>query len=151
MDSSAPSEIDVRALSGRLRDRFLDQRGLVMVDVVRAFLEISLLPCEQKLWSLAFAFDEDEGHVAHLEARFANHGFVTGKDLDHLQGYDVEVLLPKFIAACAKAEEDRAIACVERELDPTSLGARFLHALSNLGAYRTIEVALVRSATVYLL
>ncbi|MCL2725250.1 MAG: hypothetical protein FWD69_12530 [Polyangiaceae bacterium] len=151
MDGIASPEFDVKTLFERLRGRLMELHPLVVTDVVRVFLEISLLPCEKRLWSLAFAFDEDEGRVAHLEARFASRGVVTDKDLDHLQGYDVEVLLPKFIMAIAPTNEDDAVVHrAESEPLPGSLVAKFVDALSDLGAYRTIEMIEAHSATVYL-
>ncbi len=38
--------------------------------VMRVFLEVSSLASKQGLWSLEFVFDEDDGRVARIEARF---------------------------------------------------------------------------------
>ncbi len=142
---------DVDALHRRLRERLAELRPLVVADVMRVFLEVSSLPCEQPLWSFEFAFDEDDSRIARLEARFANYKRAIPSPED-LHGYDVEVLLPKVLPARAPADGVRAAKnAPENATSEGSLAARFVLALAELGAYRTIELLEVQSAEVYLI
>jgi hypothetical protein len=142
---------DVEALYVRLGERIAEIRPLVVTDVMRVFLEVSLLPCEQMLWSFEFAFDEYDGRIARVEARFADHG-APPPDGEELPGYEVEVLLPKVIPARAPADGVRAAKhTMENTAAHGSLVARFIRALAELGAYRTIETLEARAAEVHLL
>ncbi|HVH43003.1 MAG TPA: hypothetical protein VM925_11690 [Labilithrix sp.] len=146
-----PPRYDVEALHARLRGRIAELRPLVVADVMRAFLEISSLPCEQMLWSFEFAFDEDDGRIARIEARFTDHDAPTPCDED-LRGYEVELFLPKVIPAHAPADGVRAAKRTpENAAAHGSLVARFIQALADLGAYRTIETLEARAAEVHLL
>ncbi|MBX3198920.1 MAG: hypothetical protein KF894_12375 [Labilithrix sp.] len=143
-----PSRLEVEALHERLCQRIAELRSLVVGDVMRVFLEVSSLPCAQALWSFEFAFDEDDGRIARIEARFAEHGAPAGAGED-LRGYEVHVLLPRLIPAYAPSDGVRAATPLGAPAG--SLVERFVRALADLGAYRAIEALEARSADVYLL
>jgi len=152
MSRVPPVRLQVEALHVRLCERIAELHSLVVADVVRVFLEVSSLPCEQMLWSLEFVFDEDDDRIARLEARFARRGALPASGED-LRGYEVHVLLPKVIPAHAPAD-GIARAATDAPVNasaPDTLVARFVRALDDLGAYRTIETLEARSAEVYLL
>lgn len=149
MAQVSAARFDVEALHAVLREKIVALRPLVVTDVMRVFLEVSSFPCEQMLWSFAFAFDEDDGRLARLEARFAEHG-VTNPSEEELGGYDVLLLLPNVIPA-RTASDGTATRWREDALAPGGLVARFVHAFAELGAYRTIEMVEARSAEVHLL
>lgn len=153
MGRAPPQRSDVEGLREQLCDALAELHPLVVADVLRAFLEVSARPCEQMLWSLEFAFDEDDSRVARLEARFVDRPVVSPSD-DELYGYDVLLLLPRVIPARpsegalrteggepARAHEDRT---------PRSLVARFLRALADLGAYDVIARLEARAVEVQL-
>ncbi len=142
---------DVEALHVRLRERIAALRPLLVADVMRVFLEVSSLPCKQRLWSFEFAFDEYDGRLARLEARFAECG-ATNVSEDDLGGYEVQLLLPNVIPAYVPPDGIRA-AMDRPENTPArgSLVERFVHAFADLGPYRTIEMLEARSANVYVL
>lgn len=151
MDAVPPPRLDVNALHARLCERIAELHPLVVADVTRVFLEVSSLACEQMLWSLEFAFDDDDGCIARLEARFAKHGEPSRSGEAH-DGYEVHVLLPRIIPANAPAEDVRARTHGPADAPASgSLAARFVRALAALGAYRTIERLEGRSVEVYLL
>ncbi len=151
MDRVPAQRFDVEALHVRLCERIAELHPLIVADVMRVFLEVSSLPCELMLWSFEFAFDEDDGRIARLEARFAKRG-APPRSTDDLPGYEVQVLLPKVIPAHPPADGVRAATSApENAPAPGSLVARFVQALADLGAYRTIETLEARSAEVYLL
>ena len=141
---------DVEALHVRLCERIAERRPLVVADAVRVFVEISSLPCEQVLWSLEFAFDEDDGRIARVEARFADRG-ATAPSEEDARGYEMHLLLPKLIPARAPDGVRPASSATEEAAAHGSLVARFTRALADLGAYRTIELLEACSAEVYLL
>lgn len=149
-------QFGVRALHAHLEARLAELRPLVVGDVMRAVLDVSSLPCEQMLWSLEFAFDEDDGRLARIEVEFRDHGAPLFLDAPR-RGYEVDLLLPKLIpkdAEAARASEHReGVRASEHapELDRDSLVARFERALADLGAYRTIERLEALSAVAYLL
>src|SRR5690349_21019768 len=95
--------VDVAALHERLREKLAELHPIVVADVMRVFLEVSSLPCKQMLWSIEFAFDEDDGRIAHIEARFTSQPAKAVSD-EHLPGYEVEVLLPNVIPAHPPAD-----------------------------------------------
>lgn len=146
-----PARLDIEALHVRLCQRIADLHPPFVADVMRAFLEVSSLPCDQRLWSLEFAFDEDDGRVAHIEARFVDRSarapFVEG-----LRGYEVQLLLPRVIPTRAPADGEPMAehGLVMASTDGT-LVSRFVRALADLGAYRTIEPLEARSVEVLLL
>jgi hypothetical protein len=144
-----PARLDVGALHVRLCERLGALQPRSVADVMRVFLEVSSLACEEKLWSLEFAFDEDDGRVARIEARF-----VDRDARDPLEGpprgYEVHVLLPKLIPPRMPADGDDEQGVAVAVADG-SLVARFLRALADLGAYRTIEPLEAVAADAYLL
>ena len=151
MDGAPLPTFDVETLHARLRERLGELRPLTVVEILRVFLEVSSLPCASRLWSLAFAFDEDDGRIARLEARYARHD-AQGDDLDDLRGIEVQVLLPKFIPRYDGNDEGAVLQQgPDRDLAPGSLVLRFLAALADLGAYRAIEAIEAREATPFLL
>jgi hypothetical protein len=151
MDSAPPQRFDVEALYVRLCERIAELHPLVVANVLRVFLEVSSLPCERMLWSFEFAFDEDDGRIARLEARFAKHG-ASSPSVDELNGYEVQVLLPKVIPARAPVDGvGAATQLPEKASARGSLAARFVRALADLGAYRTIEMLEACSVDVDLL
>lgn len=151
MARAAPLRHDVEALHARLREKVAELHPLVVTDVLRVFLAVSVLPCKQMLWSLEFAFDEDDGRIAHVEARFADRGRPPRPD-EILKGYEVELLLPMLIPARTGGGEARGAAVAPASAAaPGSLVARFLRALDDLGAYRTIESLHARAVDVHLL
>ncbi len=141
---------DVEALHVRLCERLAELHPRFVADVMRVFLEVSSLACEQRLWSLEFAFDEDDGRVARLEARFVDLG-CPEPSYAPPRGYEVQVLLPKLFPARSASEEEASDEGVAVAAADGSLVARFVRALSDLGAYRTIEPLEAVSADAYLL
>jgi hypothetical protein len=151
MDRAPALRLNVEALHTRLRERIAKLHPLVVTDVMRVFLDVSSLPCERMLWSLEFAFDEDDGRIARIEARFAKR-FAPIPSVDELEGYEVQLLLPNVIPARAPSDGARATTpAPEKAPAPGSLAARFVRELADLGAYHTIEMLEARSAEVYLL
>ena len=147
MDEVPLQELDVEALHALLGARLAMRQPLVVKDVVRAFLEVSSLPCDKMLCSLEFAFDEDEDRIARLEARFVD-GNTPVRSADELGGYEVQILLPRFIPARA-AGEGAAASTSDEVQSEGNLVARFVRALADLGAYRTIEALETRAITIY--
>lgn len=153
MNAPSLAELDVAALHERLRERLAELSAPVVSDVLRVFLEVSQLPCTGRLWSLEFAFDEDEGRIARLEARFAKRD-LSDENLDDLPRYEVQILLPKFLPPYDQGQGGTAItgapdAETETDTAPGGLVQRFLAALADMGAFRVIEGLEVRSANVY--
>ena len=146
-----PKRFDVDALHVRLCERIAELHPLLVADVVRVFLEVSSLPCEQMPWSLEFAFDEDDSRIARVEARFAPDPARALAAPEELPGYEVHVLLPKVFPSRAPADNLRAASYAPATAARDSLVARFTQALAELGAYRTIETLEALSAEVYLL
>ncbi|AKU97790.1 hypothetical protein AKJ09_04454 [Labilithrix luteola] len=153
MDGGPLPTFDVAALHARLRERIAEVQPPVVADLMRVFLEVSVLPCELRLWSLEFAFDEDDGRIARMEARFAKPDAAHRDldELDDLRGYEVQILLPKIIPNRAPAEDVATTTDAEESAPtPRTLVTRFLRALADLGSYRSIETVEARSATVLL-
>ncbi len=146
----APPFLEVKALHERLAERVGTLRPLIVGDVLRVFLEVSSLPCEQTLWSLEFAFDEDDSRVARFEARFARRGDPI-RPSDEQEGYEVSVHLPRVFPARMPAAEGHAKLQAPAEAAAGTLVSRFVRALEELGAYRTLERLEVGSADVDLL
>lgn len=153
MDGGSLPTFDVEALHARLRERIAEVQPPIVSELMRVFLEISVLPCVLRLWSLEFAFDEDDGRIARMEARFAKQDAAHRDldELDDLRGYEVQILLPKIIPP-RPASEDAATTTDGDETPPTpsALVARFQRALVDLGSYRSVETIEARSATVLL-
>lgn len=148
MDGVPHAPFVVSSLQDCLRDRLAVTDPLTVTRVMRAFLEVAVLPCDRKLWSLEFGFDEDDSRVARLEARYAPR-HVGDPQPDDLLGYEVHVLLPRILPP--RPAEDIGPMSEVASGAPTAekLVARFLVALGDLGSYRTIERLVARSVTVY--
>lgn len=134
MDEQPPR--DLEALHALLSERLAALSSRRVAAIVRAVLEVSSLPCVEALWSIEFAFDEDDGRVARVEVRFAE-GAAEDPFGGLLRGYAVHVLLPRVLPPRAPGEgaEPGLAMTVERG----SLVARFVRELDELGAYRAIE------------
>lgn len=135
-----PAHSTVNALRARLEQRIAGLHRPIVADVMRVFVEVSLLDCELALWSLEFAFDEDEGRVARFEAQFAEWD-ARDPSTAAIAGYELQVVLPRVIPVRRPVDGIRA---AQRALELAgrrhgNLVARFVRALSDLGAYRTIE------------
>lgn len=149
MDGVPIALFDIQALQTCLRERLAVAGPRTVTDVLRAFLDVSALPTDRRLWSLEFAFDEDDGRTARLVATFSPRDNLAPEPED-LLGYEVHVLLPKFIAP-RPAEEIGATLDAADGGSATAEGlvVRFLKALVDLGAYRTIERLEVRNVDVF--
>lgn len=135
-----PVRPNVETLHAHLCERLAELRPLVVSEVMRTFLEVSTLDCELQLWSLAFAFDEDDGRVAHIEAQFADWNARAPSE-DGLRGYEIQVLLPRVLrtgaAPVVDATTEPALSLTGE--DRKTLSSRFVRALADLGSYRSIE------------
>ena len=146
--SRSPSrEDEVADLHAHLAERLGALRSLVVHDVVRTFEEVASLPCRRLLWSLEFAFDEDTGRTARLEARFAPRAATNPREED-LDGLAVHVLLPRVLPP--QASHDLLLASAENESPPGALVIRFRRSLAELGAYLTIETLEAREVELHL-
>jgi len=161
------SRPSIETLHARLCERLAELHPPIVGEVMRHFLEVSSLECELMLWSLEFAFDEDDARVARIEARF------VGRDdpnpfREDLPGYAVHVGLPRLIPSLPRAEREGTSSDAAGEprpvepaahagpafatgADDRTLVARFLRVLADMGAYRTIEPLAARAADVHLL
>ena len=148
MDGVPHAIFDVAALQDCLRDRLASTDPLTVTAVLRAFLEVSALPCDRRLWSLEFGFDEDDSRIARFCAMFSERQ-VTAPQADDLIGFEVHVLLPRLLPNRAAEALGTALEGTAGAPTVESLVARFLVALAELGAYRTIELLTARSATIY--
>jgi hypothetical protein len=140
--------LEVETLHARLSARLAKLSPLVVADVMRAFLEVSSLHGAQRLVWLEFAFDEDDGRIARIEARFARQNAIDPFDGPPL-GYVVELSLPRLIPPRAAADDAQRVLAFP--MGEGSLVARFTRALADLGAYRTIESLVALEAETYLL
>lgn len=148
---AVPAHLHVEALCTRLREQIAELRPMVVGDVMRAFLEVSSHAVAKGLWSLEFAFDEDDGRVAVVEARFGN-GLVAARTGVRLRGYEVRLLLPKTLPKYTPDTGSKASEhLLATRTDPDDLVARFVRSLSSLGAYRLIEPLELESVEVELL
>ena len=138
----------VDALQAHLSKRIAELRPLVVADITRAILAVSTFPCERSLYSLEFAFDEDDGRAAHFEVQFADWD-AKNPAADGLSGYEVFVYLPRVLTP-PPGSANRAAAAAPSPGD-ADLPARFVRYLADLGAYKTIEPLEAVSADVYLL
>lgn len=150
MRQVSPPRLKVEALEVRLREAIAGLPRLVVTDVMRAFLEISALPCEDMLWSFEFAFDEDDGRLARIEARFADPG-ATNPSEEELAGYEVHLVLPHVIPPRPADPANARASTYWPEGPSVTLVERFVRAFMELGAYRSIELIEVRSAEVHAL
>lgn len=106
--------------------------------VMRVFLEVSSLPCDRHLWSLEFAFDEDDGRIARLVACFVDRRLSARTD-DTLHGYEVELLLPRVLPPRPTSAGVEMAGTSGGDVASDALVPRFERALGVLGAYRSIE------------
>lgn len=150
MDGGLHALCDVDELHARLRAQLAATDLLTVADVRRAFLEVSSLPCDKRLWSLEFGFDEDDGRIARLAATFAER-HVAAPTANDLVGYEVHVLLPRILTPGSPQDASALLAGGAGFGTAEGLVARFLRALADLGAYRSIERLLVRSVDVFAL
>jgi hypothetical protein len=135
------TRMDPGGLFTQLREELAVLERRTVAEVLRVFLEVSSRPCAARLQSLAFAFDDDSGRVAHLEARF------DGPDPDALPGIEVDLTLPRLLPR-GSGRIDSAMAAAYA-LTSTSLVARFERAIADLGAYRSIENVELVAVDVY--
>jgi hypothetical protein len=146
-----PARLDVEGLHLRLRERLAELQRPVVADVMRVFLEVASLGREHGLWSLEFAFDEDDGQVARIEARFCDPR-VEDPVAGTLRGYEVTLVMPRVIPLLAPADRKKAAEHVlVMAAGHGSLVSRFVGALTDLGAYRGVEPVEVLSAEAHLL
>lgn len=148
MDCAPPALLELEALEACLRERLAAPGPLTVTDVLRAFLHVLTLPCVRRLWSLEFAFDEHDGRVARLAATFAARD-VRAPRPDELLGYEVHLLLPMILSLPATEDAGAVLDVTGDASTAEGLVASFLRALADLGAYRSIERLVVRSAEVF--
>jgi len=150
-DFPASERVELQALYVQLRERIAALRPLVVAEVTRVLLEVSSLPCHQRLWSLEFAFDEDDGRIARFEATYVQ-GDAPSPTSDDLDGFEIRVLLPKILPPPVRAKDGVAVVRVPDGAHADgSLAARFVQELSEFGAYLRIETLEGVSADVLLL
>jgi hypothetical protein len=146
-----PARLDVEALHQRLCERLAGLHRPVVAEAMRVFLEVSSLASEDGLWSLEFTFDEDDGRVARIEARFWDPGIPTPAD-GALPGYELQLGIPQRIPLLTPADRKKAAEHVlVMATTEGGLVSRFVHALTDLGAYRWVEPVEVLSAEAHLL
>ena len=145
------ARVDVEALYEALREELAELDPRVPAAVMRVFLEVSSRPCEERLWSLQFAFDEHDGRVARLEARFLDRRAAGPTDDDSLHGYEVDMTLPKILPSRAPSGSMQRQMESAHAVTSAALVASFERALVELGAYRTIEDVPLVSVDAYLL
>ena len=68
---------------------------------------MSALAREHGLWSLEFAFDEDDGRIARIEARFWDPRIATPAD-GALPGYELQLVIPARIPLLTPADRKKA-------------------------------------------
>jgi hypothetical protein len=144
-----PARLQVDAMHARLRAELAALVQPRVRDVMQAFLDVAGLASAKGLWSLEFAFDEDDSRVARLEARFGN-GRLAERVGASLRGFEVRILLPKELPKYSH-DAHAFEAPVTLPPDPASLVARFIRSLEQLGAYRFIEPLLAEGVETALL
>lgn len=137
MDAAPPHQL-VGTLYVRLREELGALQPLVVGHVMRTFLDVSSHAVARGLWSLEFAFDEDDSRVAVVEARFGD-GLRAARTGARLQGYELRILLPKTLPQYTAETGRNASEHLLTPADPNDLIARFVRSLTALGAYRLIE------------
>ncbi len=143
--------LEVEALYALLCDRLAVLEPCAVAAVTRVFLEVSLLPCEERLWSLEFAFDQDDGRIARVVACFVDR-LAKRPTEEAPRGYQVDMLLPRVLPP--RAPSDGVELEGESGGDDVSDGAlvaRFERALVVLGAYRSVETIELVSVEAHLL
>ena len=141
--------VDVDTLYAVLCEALAGLEPRTVADVLRVFLEVSSRPCEERLWSLEFAFDEHDSRVARLEARFLDRGALRPHDADALHGYEVDMTLPKVLPSRPRGGERETTTAGGAGDD--ALVARFERALADLGAFTTIRTIDLVAVDAYLL
>lgn len=136
MDGS-PLRVAMDVVHRRLDERIAALGPLVVGDVTRVFLEFAAVTTRDDLWSLEFAFDEDDSRVARLEARFGN-GLLAERLGMTLHGYEARIVLPKELPKYAFRPEPSAHLQSMRT-GTHDLVMRFVRALDELSGYRYIE------------
>jgi hypothetical protein len=151
MDGS-PLRVALDLVQRRLHERILALGALgplVVGDITRVFLEFAAVQTRDELWSLEFAFDEDDSRVARLEARFGN-GILAERLGMTLSGYEVRILLPKVLPKFA--HEPSASTYLQSMRSGThDLVIRFVRALDEMSGYRYIEQLAAESVETELL
>jgi hypothetical protein len=143
--------LDVEELHALLCEQLAVLQPCAVAAVLRVFVEVSSLPCEQRLWSLEFGFDHDEGRIARLVAAFVDRR-AKGPPGDELHGYEVAMMLPRVLPPRAPSDGlELEGPTGGSELSDGALVARFESALAELGAYRSIETIELVSAEAHLL
>ncbi len=141
---------EVEALYALLCERLAVLEPCAVAAVTRVFLEVSLLPCQERLWSLEFAFDQDDGRIARVVASFVDR-HATGPATDAPRGYQVDMLLPRVLPPRAPSDGVELESASGGDVPDGALVARFERALAVLGAYRTIETIGLVSVEAHLL
>jgi hypothetical protein len=133
MEALFAARLDVAALHSRLRRRLAELQRPVVANIMRAFLEVSALAKEQGLWSLEFAFEEDDARVARIEARF--WGLLDpAPTAGDLPGDEVRLTMPRPIPVTPVAARQTAADYVlVMAAGHGQLIARFVTALTDLG------------------
>lgn len=150
MTAPATLRFGVESLHALLSEKLSELEPRAVAAVMRVFLEVSSLPCDRRLRSLEFAFDEDEGRIARLVACFVDRRAPSSTD-DSLHGYEVEMLLPRMLPPRATSGGVEMGGATGGDLANDALVSRFERALAVLGAYRTIENIELVSAEALLL
>jgi len=151
MEPLPAARVHVEALHSRLCQRIAELHRPLVADVMRVFLEVSSVAREDGLWSLEFAFDEDDGRVARIEARFWDAREPAPVD-GELRGYEVRLVMPRVIPVTPPADRTKAADQVlVMAAGHGTLVSRFVRALTDLGAYRGIEPIEPLSAEAHLL
>jgi len=142
--------LEVEALYALLCERLAVLEPCAVAAVTRVFLEVSLLPCEERLWSLEFAFDQDDGRIARVVASFVDRK-APGLATDAPRGYQVDMLLPRVLPPRAPSDGVELESAGGGDVPDGALVARFERALAVLGAYRTVETIDLVSVEAHLL
>ena len=151
MEPLPVTRVHVEALCSRLRLRLAELHRPLVADVMRVFLEVSSLAKEQGLWSLEFAFDDDDTRLARIEARFWDPRDVAPVAKE-LQGYEVQLVMPRLIPVTPVADRKKAADHVlVMAAAHGGIVARFVQALTDLGAYRAVEPIEALSVEAHLL
>jgi len=140
----------VESLYERLCEQLAVLQPCEVAAITRLFLEVSSLPCEERLWSLEFAFDDEHGRVARLVASFIDRR-ATGPTDDSVHGYEIAMMLPRVLPARGSSDGLGLGSATSGEVADESLVSRFERALAELGAYGTIERIELVSAEAHLL
>ena len=151
MEPLPAARFHAEALHSLLCQRIAQLHRPVVADVMGVFLEVSSLAREQGLWSLEFAFDEDDGRIARVEARLWDPRDPAPVD-GELPGYEVLLALPRLIPVTSLEDRNKAADhLLMLAAGHDGLVARFVRALTDLGAYRGIEPIEALSAEAHLL